>query len=91
MLTFALNEEEQIRERGLSASTFVAQPFWLEMQRYLYEQVQSKLQALADAEHASNEIRLRMLEQWRTTKELVARIERFPQLAIEAARETGEQ
>ena len=90
MLTYVATVEEQIRERALAASTFVAQPFWQELQKYLHECVAERLRAVEEAKYASDETKARLQDRWTNVKELVARIERFPQAAIEAAREQGE-
>lgn len=91
MLTFVTSEQDQIRERGLQASTFVAQPFWQEIQKALYDMVQEKLKAMEAAKDASDTVKAHLLDRWIIAKELAARIERIPQLAIEAAREIGEE
>jgi hypothetical protein len=90
MLTFVLTEQEQTIERGLQASTFVAQPFWQEMQKYFVDAVQERLKAMEDGKYASPEVKADLIRRWIITKEIVARIERIPQAAIEAARELGE-
>lgn len=90
MLTFEVTEQDAIRDRGLMASTFIAQPFWIELQRGMYEAVQECMKAMRGAEHASQEIKANLFDRWLLTEKLVARIERIPQAAIEAARETGD-
>ena len=90
MLTYVQNEQDVIRERGLSASTFVAQPFWQELRTYMHDIIGQKLADIEGSVCASDVVKARFVEQYIQVKELVARIERFPQAAIEAARESGE-
>ena len=90
MLELETNEYEIIKHRGLSASTFMAQPFWIEIVAFLDDQIRARLQAMEEAKNASPEIKANMVDRWLITKELVSRIERFPMSAVEAARELGE-
>ena len=91
MLTIEFSEQDQVRQKGLHASTFVAQPFWQEIQIALHDMVQERLNAMEQAKDASDLIKARLLDRWTWTKEIAARIERIPQAAIEAARELGEE
>jgi len=90
VLVFPITEEDRTRHRGLSASTFVAQPFWIEMQRYMYEAVDERLRAIQESFHAADDVKASLVDRYILTKELVSRIERFPQAAIDAVRESGE-
>ena len=90
MLSFIENEQDAIRERGLAASTFLSQPFWQELQRYMQTLVNQRLADIEGSGLASDVVKARFVEHYIQTKELVARIERFPLAAIEAARESGE-
>lgn len=90
MLTYEFTEQELIRQRGLQASTFVSQPFWIELIAGLRAIVQEKQKALEESRFANPQIKAAMVDHLIIAKELVARIERIPQAAIEAARELGE-
>ena len=91
MLTIVLPENEQIRQHGLEAATFCAQPFWQEFQKELHQIADECLRAAAGAKDATDSAKARLLDRWIWTKDIVARIERIPQAAIEAARELGEE
>lgn len=91
MLQFIETEQDAIREKGLQASTFVAQPFWQDIQKFFHECIHERLKAMEESRFASNDVKARLVDQLLWTKEIVARIERIPQAAIEAARELGEE
>ena len=83
-------ESEQIHMRGLAASTLVSQPFWKELLQMMHETVNSRLLDIEKSTYAPDSAKANLVDRYILTKELVSRIERFPQGAIEAARESGE-
>ena len=91
MLTFEVTELDVVRQRGLQASTFLAQPFWEELRQGMYAMIQERLKALRDARNATVEVKANLVDRWLMTEDLVARIERIPVSAVEAARELGRE
>lgn len=69
------------------ASTFVSQQFWVYLQKSMHEMIDERLLACEQAKDAPDAMKARLLDRYTLTKEIVARIERIPQAAIEAARE----
>lgn len=84
-------ELTEIYQRGLAASTLIAQPFWKELEHYMAEQILAAQEAMEKARYADQHTKANLLDRWIITKDLVARIEQFPVAAVEAARELGEQ
>jgi hypothetical protein len=91
MLIQVPTELQEVYQRGLAASTFVSQPFWKELERYMAESIATALEALEKARNAEPTVKANLVDRWLITKDLVARIEQFPVAAIEAARELGEE
>lgn len=87
MLEIQIPELDEIYQTGLAASTMVNTPYWRILTEHMNDLIRESLEALDKLQHADDRIRLNALNKYLTTKELVARIERFPLAAIEAARE----
>jgi len=90
LLNVAVNELQEVYQKGLAASTLITQPFWKDLQEYMGQQVMDALNALSDAKFADDYTKARRVDKFILIKELVARIEQFPLAAIEAARESGD-